>query len=139
MGVGETVVGLGETVGSGVGLGETVGAGVGSVVGLGETVGAGVGHACAPSPRSQQPVVPHGATRLLPFVEHDLTDRPLFPLTSQRASGNVPEIWFRLRYLRRRGRSRGAPGVGDAGGTRRFRRFVSWPSWGGIGPLILFP
>ena len=88
MGVGETVVGLGETVGSGVGLGETVGAGVGSVVGLGETVGAGVGHACAPSPRSQQPVVPHGATKsgFLYVAPQDWT--------SHRASGNVPSIWL---------------------------------------------
>ena len=93
MGVGETVVGLGETVGSGVGLGETVGAGVGSVVGLGETVGAGVGHACAPSPRSQQPVVSHGATRKgLPALARQVA-------TPQSSGGNVPVISLESRVL----------------------------------------
>ena len=36
-----------------------------------------------------------------------------------------------------RGGSRGAPGVGDAGGARRSFSFVSWPISGGIGPVIL--
>ena len=38
-----------------------------------------------------------------------------------------------------RGGSRGAPGVGDAGGARRSFSFVSWPISGGIVPVIMFP
>jgi hypothetical protein len=38
-----------------------------------------------------------------------------------------------------KGRSRAAPGVGDAGGTRRFRRFASLPISVGIVPLIWLP
>ena len=70
-----------------------VGAGVGAAVGLpvgagaGRAVGLGVvseGHA-APSPREQQPVVPHGATRPgFPMARQDLT--------SQASVGNVPVI-----------------------------------------------
>ena len=71
---------FGRYVGAGVGSG--VGAGVGLVVGSGA---ASEVHA-APSPRSQQSVEPHGATRsgLPALAEQDLT--------SQRASGNVPVI-----------------------------------------------
>tara|TARA_B100000475_G_scaffold104892_1_gene76621 strand:+ start:345 stop:602 length:258 start_codon:yes stop_codon:yes gene_type:complete len=53
---------VGRYVGSGVGLG-VVGLGV---VGLGVGLGVVAGVHAAPSPRSQQSVEPHGATRLLP-------------------------------------------------------------------------
>ena len=49
----------------------------------------------SPSSRSQQPVVPHGATRSLPVLTEQY-------LASQRASGIVPVILFSLSHLRRR-------------------------------------
>ena len=73
------------------------------------------GHA-APSPRSQQPVEPHGATRSLPDLARQFS-------TSQRASGNVPVILLCRRYLRRRGavvRRAGRRGRGgDSQGRQR--------------------
>ena len=54
-------------------------------------------------------------------------------------SGGIgPVIWLSLRLLRAEGWSRGAPGVGDAEGTRRPVSPVSWPISVGIGPVILF-
>jgi hypothetical protein len=50
----------------------------------------------SPFSRSQQPFVPHGATRSLPDLAEQYS-------TSQRASGNVPSILLSSRYLRRRG------------------------------------
>ena len=42
----------------------------------------------SPSSRSQQPVVPHGATRSLPDLAEQVHE------SRQRESGNVPVIWF---------------------------------------------
>ena len=67
-------------VGSGA-VGLAVGSGV--VSGVGSVVVSEV-HA-APFPRSQQPDVPHGATRLLPELAEQYW-------TSQRAGGNVSVI-----------------------------------------------
>ena len=64
------------------------GAGAGLGVGAGVGAGAGAGVHAAPSARSQQPVVPHGATRSgLRYVAPQ-------DWTSHRASGNVPSIWL---------------------------------------------
>ena len=75
--------GAGETDGLSVGL--SVAAGVGLAVGLSVAAGLVSEVHAAPSPRSQQFVVPHGATRLLSSLAEQYW-------TSQRASGNVPEI-----------------------------------------------
>ena len=203
-------------VGLAVGSGVVSGVGSGVVSGVGSVVVSEV-HA-APFPRSQQPDVPHGATRLLPELAEQYW-------TLQSSGGNVPAIWLFSRRLRRRGaverragrrgrggnsqllqlreladlgrdrafdlvvlevpatpsvgrasrrvsgtrgelagapaprdcrsrsgsgrrscshgapcdakgRSRAAPAVGDAGGTRRYFSAVSWPISGGIGPEI---
>ena len=82
------------------------------------------------SSRSQQPVVPHGATRSLPELASQ-------SWTPQRASGNVPANSLPLRYLRRRGAVARRAGVGGAGGTRSHSSAVSWPISVGIGPSIL--
>ena len=50
--------------------------------------------------------------------------------------GIVPVILLLSRRLRRRGRSRAAPRVGDAGGTRRCVSFLSRPISVGIVPVI---
>ena len=97
---------------------------------MGATPGLGVGQVATLS-RSQQFVQPHGATRLLPLLaEHKAT--------SQSSTGNVPEILLLSPiHLRPEGRSRGAPGVVDAGGTRSHFSAVSSPISVGIEPVIL--
>ena len=85
--------GAAQSSARGVGASEglAVGAGVGLAVGAAVVVvGAGVVPApvhAAPSPRSQQPVVPHGATRSLPRLAWQVA-------TPQSSGGNVPVILF---------------------------------------------
>ena len=67
--------------GAGAGVGMSVGMSMGMSVGLGVVSEL---HA-APSPRSQQFVVSHGVTKVLPFLTVQVW-------TSQRAGGSVPEI-----------------------------------------------
>ena len=83
-----SVAGAGAGLGVGAGVGAGAGAGAGLGVGAGVGAGAGAGVHAAPSARSQQPVVPHGATRsgFLYVAPQDWT--------SHRASGNVPSIWL---------------------------------------------
>ena len=79
-------VGASECVADGASEGVADGASEGEAIGASEGVDVGASEAqVSPSPRPQQPIVPHGATRSLPT----LTEQAL---TSQRALGNVPVI-----------------------------------------------
>ena len=69
----------------------------------------------SPSSRSQQPVVPHGATRSLPDLAEQYS-------TSQRSLGNVPVILLLLRYLQRRGAVARRAGRRGRGGNSQGRQ-----------------
>ena len=80
-------VGASECVADGASEGVADGASEGEAIGASEGVDVGASEAqVSPSPRPQQPIVPHGATR------SGLPSLALQVATSQRSLGNVPVI-----------------------------------------------
>jgi len=83
------------------------------------------------------PATPRGdrAARLASGTRGELAGTPA-PGAGRSRSGSGRRSCCRRAPCDAEGQSRAAPGVGDAGGTRRDFSAVSWPIWGGILPEI---